>query len=215
MRQIKGAIFSAQITLQLSNSYICGYVAYIYVYLFLVGGPICQSETDDAKLISETCRDLRKALLEGLDERIIPDWQQTNGGAYTLLVNSDLFDRVSLDIVRMSQHEPSGLSGCRLRTRIERLEDAAILDLGSVRVGGEAEETFEIVLSLKERPKTADGKHRMSKNILSLLSTIFRSRRSRLQPVPVYVSEAYQLEKIRIQNHRNGPSNLRQCQTCS
>lgn len=174
--------------------------------------PPCQNETDDAKLISETCRDLRKALLEGLDERIIPNWQQTNG-AYTLLVNADLLDRVSLDIVRMSQREPFGLSGCRLRTRVQRLQDAAILELGSVRVSAEAEETFEIVLSLKECPKTEGGKHRGSKNISSLLSTIFKHRRTRSQPVPVYVSEAYQLEKIRLHNHTNGPSNLVQCQT--
>lgn len=178
------------------------------------GGPTCQNEANDAELISETCRDLRKALLDGLDERIIPDWQQANG-AYTLLLNADLLDRVSLDIVRMSQHEPSGLNGCRLRTRVERLRDAAILDLGSVRVSSEAEETFEIVLSLKECPKTAGGKPRLSKNILSLLSTVFSFRRSRFQPVPVYVSEAYQLEKVRLHNRTDGRPNLVQCQTRS
>lgn len=182
----------------------------------------------------DVCRDLQKAILDGLDQKVIS--HRGGGGSsgvgvgssYNLLLNADLLDRISLDILRMSAHEPSGLNGCRLRTRVER-QHSADMDLGCVRIDRDTKETFEIVLSLRERRPQADETEKQSQSrvkangVASLLSSVFfghaagttngRSA-SRVRQVEVLVSDAYQLEKIKLRrfsDDNNIASNVGLC----
>lgn len=173
------------------------------------------TERDSNPSQPEVCRELQKAFLDGLRQRVISrrGRSEDERSTYDLLLNSDLLDRVSLDIILMSEREPSGLNGCRLRTRIER-QDSADMDLGCVRIDQDTEETFEIVLSLKEEEcQKTSGKRPpgLIGNLSSLLSNLLRPTqlqpRGRTHAVEVRVSDAYQLEKIKLQKFSDSRPN--------
>lgn len=93
------------------------------------------------------CQDLTVKLHTGLREAK----DRLMGKASEVFLPKDLIERISRDIVRMSECEPSGIRGCTVYASLERKNET--IALCQVDASSETVSTFEVYLTLKEDKK--------------------------------------------------------------
>ena len=88
----------------------------------LLGG---LAENPDAA--QNVCQQISDLLYSGLHHQYPLKSKESNQNEnknYKLLLTPDTLDRISLDILRMSGSEPSGVRGCVVRTKLQRMNSS-------------------------------------------------------------------------------------------
>ena len=99
----------------------------------------------------------------------------------------NLLSTIANDVLRVSQAEPRGLSGCTLHINLH-VRDSSIYKLDKIAFDPGAVPTFEMFLTLVEDKKYW---HNLSDLMLSFLSRCLSDK-------VVYLSPGYQLEKRKL-----------------
>lgn len=113
------------------------------------------------------------------------------GRRCNVVVSQELLEKISADIIRMSQNEPLGVNGCSIEVRLERV--GVINHLCELRYDTDSECMFKIIVSLKEDEKQWYDINNLVAQIHSMLCC-----RHGLLHFWVYIGRAYKLEKIKL-----------------